>query len=107
MTNEYIDDNLKKIYDKKTQDEIIELNKMVTALKTKVISLTELLEGERAMSESIPLPHSVIYQVVELTRDIDYKQRIIDFYESEIDESVIINRKNMIRPPRKSAFKKN
>lgn len=105
MSDEYIDDALKKIYDKKAQDEIIELNKMVTALKTKVISLTELLEGERALSESIPLPHSVIQQVIELTRDIHYKQKIIDFYESELDESVIINRKNMIRPPRKSAFR--
>lgn len=105
MSDDYIDDALKKIYDKKAQDEIIELNKMVTALKTKVISLTELLEGERALSESIPLPHSVIHQVIELTRDIHYKQKIIDFYESELDESVIINRKNMIRPPRKSAFR--
>jgi len=99
------DDVLIKLYDKQAQDEIIELNKMVTALKTKVISLTEIIDGERALAESIPLPQSIIKQVIELNREIDYKQRIIDYYESELDESIIINRKNLIRPPRKSAFK--
>ena len=92
-----------------SDDRIIELEKTISALRTKIVMLTEAIIGERELTENIPLPHTIISQIVDLERNILYKDKLIDYYEKallELDESVVINKDKIIMPRRTSAFKK-
>jgi hypothetical protein len=92
-----------------SDDRVIELEKTISALRTKIVMLTEAIIGERELTENIPLPHTIISQIVDLERNILYKDKLIDYYEKallELDESVVINKDKIIMPRRTSAFKK-
>lgn len=97
------DENLLESYSKQAESEIAELNKTIVALRSKIIILTEALEGERARSEAIPVPPSVISQVASLQDTINKKQEEIDYYKKYVSESVIINKERKVPPVRKGS----
>lgn len=104
-----VTDNIVTNYSKQAESEITELNKTIVALRTKVVMLTDTIVSEREASESIPLPKSIISQVIDLERELAHKQKIIEYYENcikEVDETIIINKDKIIPPRRRSAFKK-
>jgi len=104
-----VTDNIVTNYSRQAESEITELNKTIVALRTKVVMLTDTIVSEREMSESIPIPKSVVSQIIELERELTQKQKIIEYYENaiiEVDESIIINKDKIVTPRRRSAFKK-
>ncbi len=67
--------------------------------------LTEALEGERARSELIPVPPSVISQVASMHEVINKKQEEIDYYKKYVSDSVIINKERIVPPTRKGGLR--
>jgi len=99
------DERLLESYSKQTESEIAELNKIIVALRSKIVMLTEALEGERARSELIPVPPSVISQVASMHEVINKKQEEIDYYKKYVSDSVIINKERIVPPTRKGGLR--
>lgn len=99
------DETLLESYSKQAESEIAELNKIIVALRSKIVILSEALEGERARAESIPVPPSVISQVATLQDTINKKQEEIDYYKKYVSDSVIINKERIIPPTRRGGLR--
>jgi len=98
------DDNLLDIYNKYTEAEIANLKKTIVALRTKIIILSETLEGERARAEAIPVPPTIISQVADLTAKVERQEIEIKYYENHASKSVIINKEKVIPKPRRGGL---
>jgi hypothetical protein len=98
------DDNLLDIYNKQTETEIANLNKTIVALRTKIIILTETLEGERARAEAIPVPPTIISQVADLTAKVERQEMEIKYYEKHVSKDIIINKEKVIPKPRRGGL---
>ena len=99
------DEKLLESYSKQTESEIAELNKIIVALRSKIVMLTEALEGERARSELIPVPPSVISQVASIQEVRNQKQEEIDYYKKYVSDFVIINKERKVPPTRKGGLR--
>lgn len=99
------DSNLLEKYSKEAESEIANLNKTIVALRTKIIMLTETLEGERARSEAIPVPPTVISQIANLNSTIERQKKEIKYYEEHVSESVIINKEKILPKPRRGGLR--
>lgn len=99
------DSNLLETYSKEAEREIANLNKTIVALRTKIIMLTETLEGERARSEAIPVPPTVISQIANLNSTIERQKKEIKYYEEHVSESVIINKEKILPKPRRGGLR--
>jgi len=98
-------DNLLESYSKNAEQEIANLNNTIVALRTKVIMLTETIEGERARAEAIPVPPTIITQIADLTSKIERQKLEIKYYEQHVSESVIINKEKIIPKPRRGGLR--
>ena len=92
-------------YSKEAESEIANLNKTLVALRTKIIMLTETLEGERARSEAIPVPPTIISQIANLTAKVERQKLEIKYYEEHVSDSVIINKEKIIPKPRRGGLR--
>ena len=99
------DSNLLETYSKEAESEIANLNKTIVALRTKIIMLTETLEGERARSEAIPVPPTVITQIANLNSTIERQKKEIKYYEEHVSDSVIINKEKILPKPRRGGLR--
>ncbi len=97
--------NLLETYSKEAESEIANLNKTLVALRTKIIMLTETLEGERARSEAIPVPPTIISQIANLTAKVERQKLEIKYYEEHVSDSVIINKEKIIPKPRRGGLR--
>jgi hypothetical protein len=93
------------IYSQQTEKEITLLNKTIIALRTKVGVLEEELKRERESREQIPLPKSIIKQILELEKKVKDLDEEVSFLQKYVPEEVLINRKskNVNLPSRKGS----
>jgi hypothetical protein len=89
------------IYEKQTENQIIDLNKIIVALRTKI----SYLEKEIDEKNKIPVPKTVVYQIIELENKIKKLEEELSYYKNYVPIQVIINRENKIKPTRKGGLK--
>lgn len=91
---DFNDAELLNIYSQESEKEIAQLTKINAALRTKIGVLEEELRQERLSREQIPLPKSVIKQIVELEKRVRELSEEVTFLEKYVPEEVLINRKS-------------
>jgi len=100
--SDYDADEIIEIYTKNTEGQITQLNKIIIALKTRI----DYLEKELEEKEKIPVPKSVIKQILELEQKNRTLQEEINYYLPHVPKQVIINRTNKTKPTRKGGIPK-
>jgi hypothetical protein len=90
------------IYTKETENQIVEFNKLIVALRSRVTYL----ERELKERDSVPVPKSVIKQILELERDKRKLEDDLTFYKKYVPNTVIINRENSKKPQRSGGLKR-
>lgn len=88
-------------YTKQSEQQIVELNKVIIALRTKI----SILENELKELENIPVPKTVINQVLELEMKNRKLQEELKFYMPHIPENVKSKRRNEKEPTRKGGLR--
>jgi len=88
-------------YTKQSEQQIVELNKVIIALRTKI----SILENELKELENIPVPKTVINQVLELEIKNRKLQEELKFYMPHIPENVKLKRRNEKEPTRKGGLR--
>ena len=89
-----------------TEKQLIELNKMIVSLRTRISEL----ENELNARDRLPLPKSVIQQIVELEAIVRKQQDDLKYYKNYVPQVVIESRENKNKPTRGSfsqTIKKN
>jgi seryl-tRNA synthetase len=102
------------IYEKQTEKQIIDLNKIIVALRTKIDylenknkELQEELQKEKNEREKIPVPKSIIYQIVDLKNEIKKLNDDLIYYKSYIPAQIVLNRENKNKPTRSGGLNAN
>ena len=94
------------IYKNEQEKQLSELNKLIVSLRTKVAYLEKELVTEREEREKIPLPKSVIQQVVELELKNQKLEQEIAYWKRFVPKHVIINKENKEKPTRRGGIPK-
>jgi hypothetical protein len=91
---------LQKMYDAREQ-QIVDLNKINVALRTRIQLLEDTIKKERAEREKIPVPTTVIRQLIDITDEneklkdrIKELQHVVKEYSKHVPLHKIINNKN-------------
>jgi predicted nucleic acid-binding Zn-ribbon protein len=92
-------------YSKQAENEIAELNKTIVALRTKIIMLNETIQGERELANAIPVPPSVISQIADLNAKVQSQSDIIEYLNTHVSDSVIINKERKYPPKRRGGLR--
>ena len=90
------------IYDQQTERQIIELNKIIVGLRARIYHLEQQLQE----AERVPIPKSVIRQIVELEHKIRKQEKDIEYYRKFVAPQVIINKENKEKPTRRGGIPK-
>lgn len=100
--SDYTDaENILTEYTKASEEQINELNKVILALRTKI----SILEKEIKEQENIPVPRTVIHQVLELEMKNRKLQEDLNFYMPHIPENVKAKRRKEKEPTRKGGLR--
>lgn len=100
--SEYGDDAVLEMYKEQQDNQIVDLNKMIIALRTKVSYLEKQLE----LKEAIPVKKSVLRQILELEAENKKLRDEIAYYKKHVAAQVIINRENRNKPTRQGGVPK-
>lgn len=106
---EYNDGDVLNSYATQTEKQIIELNKVIVALRTKISLLENQnrnLEEEIEALNVIPLPKLVVKQIVEQQAIIQKLQSDLKYYKKHVPVQVIINKENKEKPTRRGGIPK-
>jgi uncharacterized coiled-coil protein SlyX len=102
------------IYEKQTEKQIIDLNKIIVALRTKIDylenknkELQEELQKEKNEREKIPVPKSIIYQIVDLKNEVNKLNDDLTYYKNYIPAQVVLNRETKNKPTRGGGLNEN
>jgi uncharacterized coiled-coil protein SlyX len=95
--SDYIDHEILSIG---TEKQIIELNKMIVSLRTQVAELQKELDAK----EKLPVPKSIVQQIVEMEAIIRKQQADLEYYKKHVPVQVIINKENKETPTRKGGI---
>jgi len=93
-------ENILGEYTKQSEQQIVELNKVIIALRTRI----SMLEKELKDLENIPVPRTVINQVLELEQTNRKLRDDIKFYMPHIPENVKAKRRKEKAPTRKGGL---
>ena len=99
--SDFCDDEILTTYAEQTQKQIIDLNRTIVALSTKIA----VLEKNLAEKERLPVPRTVINQVLEMERKIRKLEDDLKYYKNFVPTQVIINRENKEKPTRKGGLR--
>ena len=91
---DFDDAELLNLYSKQSEQEIEDLKKLVVVLRAKIASTEEQLRLERESREKIPLPKTVVRQIIELEQKVRSLTEDVAYLEKYVPEEVIINRKS-------------
>jgi len=94
-------ENILGEYTKQSEQQIVELNKIIIALRTKV----SVLEKELEELDNIPIPRTVINQLLELENTNRKLRDDINFYLPHIPENVKAKRTKQKAPTRKGGLR--
>lgn len=99
---EYSDSDVLNAYAHETENQIVELNRTIVALRSKI----SLLERELQERDKIPIPKPVLKQFVELEAKVRKLEGDIKYYKKYVPINVIINRENKEKPTRSGGIPK-
>ena len=100
--NEYVDaEEVKGIFEEQREKQIQDLNQIIIAFRTRVA----LLEKEIEERDKLPVPKTVLYQVLELENKIKKLEEDVTYYKKYVPVSVIINREKQTIPTRRGGLK--
>jgi hypothetical protein len=83
-----------------TERQLVELNKMIVTLRTRVAEL----ESELAARDRLPVPKTIIQQIVEMEAIIRKQQADIAYYKKHVNPQIIINKENKEKPTRRGGL---
>jgi hypothetical protein len=89
------------LYTKESENQIVEYNKMIIALRTKITFLEKQIEEQN----KIPVPRTVINQIIELEQKNRKLQDDLNFYSPHIPENVKAKRNKQKAPTRKGGLR--
>lgn len=92
-------EELVDLYHKQREQQITDLNKVIVALRTKVSILENQLEKVRNERERIPIPLSVVKQIVELETKNTMLTEDLKFFLRHVPNQIIINRLQQDKKP--------
>lgn len=96
--NSYILDE----YVKQSDQQVIDLNKLIIALRTRIAYLEKQIE-ER---EKIPVPKTVIMQIVQLQDKNNKLSEEVEYYKKHVPKHIIINKESKLPTRRGGLVKK-
>ena len=96
----YSDHEILNTYAEQTEKQIIELNKIIVALRSKVA----ILEKELEARDKVPIPPSVVKQIMELEIKNQKQEELIKYYKKHVNPQVIINKENQEKPTRRGGI---
>ena len=99
--SDYSEHEILTTYAEQTEKQIIDLNRTIVALRTRVA----MLEKELEERNRIPVPRTVIDQIVEMERKIRKLDDDLKYYKKFVPTQVIINRENKDKPTRKGGLR--
>ena len=100
--NDWQDNEILTTYADQTEKQIIDLNRTIVALRSKVA----LLEKELDERNKIPVPPTVINQIIEQEAKIRKLEGDLKFYKNHVNPQIIINRENKSKPTRRGGIPK-
>lgn len=100
--SEWQDNEILTTYAHQTEQQIIDLNRTIVALRSRVA----LLEQELQQRDQIPVPKSVVNQIVQQEAKIRKLEGDIKYYKKHVPTQVIINRENKEKPTRSGGIPK-
>lgn len=99
---EYSDSDVLNAYAHETENQIVDLNRTIVALRSKV----SLLERELEEREKLPMPRTVLQQFIEQEAKIRKLEEDLRFYKNHVNPQIIINRENKEKPTRRGGIPK-
>jgi hypothetical protein len=100
--SEYVDaEEVKSLFDEQREKQIQDLNQVIIAFRTRVA----LLEKEIEERDKLPVPKTVLYQVLELENKIKKLEEDVAYYKRYVPVAVIINREKQTIPTRRGGLK--
>lgn len=99
--SDYSEHEILSTYAEQTEKQIIDLNRTIVALRTRIA----VLEKELDERNRVPVPRTVVEQIVEMERKIRKLQDDLTYYKKFVPTQVIINRENKDKPTRKGGLR--
>jgi hypothetical protein len=99
--SDYSEQEILSTYAEQTEKQIIDLNRTIVALRTRVA----VLEKELEERNRIPVPRTVVEQIVDMERKIRKLENDLKYYKNHVPTQVIINRENKNKPTRKGGLR--
>ena len=100
--SEWNDHEVLTTYAQQTEQQIIDLNRTIVALRSKIA----VLEQELKQRDQIPVPRTVVQQIVEQEAKIRKLEGDIKYYKKHVPTQIIINRENKTKPTRSGGIPK-
>ena len=88
-------------YDDNNDNLVLELSRAVAELKQKNKKLLEELDAR----EKLPVPKTIVQQIVEMEAIIRKQQADIEYYKKYVPVQIIINKQTKEKPTRKGGLK--
>jgi predicted nucleic acid-binding Zn-ribbon protein len=100
--SDFESEEILELYTMQTEGQIKDLNNTILALRTKVAYLEKKLKE----AEDVPVPKTVLKQILELENKNRKLEEELKFYLNHVPKQVIINRTNKNKPTRKGGIPK-
>jgi len=100
--SDWQDNEILTTYAQQTEQQIIDLNRTIVALRSKIA----LLEKELEERNRIPVPRTVVNQIVQQEAKIRKLEDDLKFYKNHVNPQIIINRENKAKPTRSGGIPK-
>ena len=100
--SDWQDNEVLTTYAQQTEQQIIDLNRTIVALRSKIA----LLEKELEERNKIPVPRTVVDQIVQQEAKIRKLEDDLKYYKNHVNPQIIINRENKAKPTRSGGIPK-
>ena len=100
--SDWQDNEVLTTYAQQTEQQIIDLNRTIVALRSRIA----LLEKELEERNRIPIPRLVQQQFIEQEAKIRKLESDLAFYKKHVNPQIIINRENKEKPTRRGGIPK-
>ena len=98
---DYSDHEILTTYAQETENQIIDLNRTIVALRSKIA----FLEKELEQKEKIPVPKSVVKQFAEMEHKIRKLEEDLAYFKKYVPKQILINKENKEKPTRSGGLR--
>jgi hypothetical protein len=100
--SDYYNDEVAKTYAEQTEQQIIDLNRTIVTLRSKI----SILKKELEQREKIPVPRGVLQQIIDLENSNRKLKEDLEYYKKYVPVQVIINKEQKEKPTRRGGIPK-